>query len=43
MVKIRALTLLLMLVLLSANLHAQSAAPEPILTLGRGEIVILEQ
>jgi hypothetical protein len=39
----RGLILLLMLVLLSANLHAQPAAPEPILTLGRGEIVILEQ
>lgn len=35
----RGLTLLLMLFLLSANLHAQPAVPEPILTLGRGEIV----
>src|SRR5688500_3670903 len=35
----RGLTLLLMLVLLSANLHAQPAPPEPVLTLGRGEIL----
>ena len=35
----RGLTLLLMLVLLSAGTHAQPAVPEPILTLGRGEIV----
>jgi hypothetical protein len=39
MTKLRGLTLLLMLFLLSANLHAQPAAPELILTLGRGEIV----
>lgn len=34
-----ALTLLLMLFLLSAGARAQSAIPEPVLTLGRGEIV----
>lgn len=39
----RGLTVLLMLFLLSTFTHAQSAPPEPILTLGRGEIVILEQ
>ncbi|MBK8135792.1 MAG: hypothetical protein IPK52_08135 [Chloroflexi bacterium] len=35
----RGLTLLLMLFLLSAGARAQSAIPEPVLTLGRGEIV----
>lgn len=35
----RGFTILLTLFLLSTFTHAQPAAPEPILTLGRGEIV----